>query len=136
MKGPQHIKIMKEIKKLNLTHRVIFLDFCERQTLKAFYEHASLFVFPSLIEGFGFPILEAMFCGVPVVTSHYGAMKEIAGEAAYFIDPQNVTDIACGMWEVLKDKSFQEKLIEKGKKRVQSFSWDACAKETLNVYET
>ena len=134
MRGYRHNNLIKEIERLGLKGRILFLGFHECSQLKTFYENASLFVFPSLVEGFGFPIVEAMSCETPVVTSNRGAMKEVAGDAAYLVDPENVEDIARGMWEVISSLDLQEQLISKGQERVKQFSWEKCAIQTLNVY--
>ena len=135
MKGGYHKYIMDEIRRLELENNVCFLGYQSRDQLKAFYEDASLFVFPSLIEGFGFPVLEAMSCGVPIVTSQGGALKEIVADAAYLVDPENVENIAEGMWKGLSDYSLRQILITKGKERVNQFSWETCARKTLEVYK-
>lgn len=96
--------------------------------LPALYWHASVFVLPSLYEGFGMPLLEAMGCGCPVVTSSVSAMPEVAGGAAVLIDPLNARDIARGIRAALKRR---DGLIQAGWSRAREFSWDTTAKKTL-----
>ncbi len=107
-----------------------YLTSCE---LKQYYQNATGFVFPSLYEGFGFPLIEAMLASCPVITSHYGAMKEVAEEAACFVDPLNVESIAHGMAQ-MTDKGLRSSLIEKGLKRGQFFQWEKSASKVYEVY--
>jgi alpha-1,3-rhamnosyl/mannosyltransferase len=93
------------------------------------------FVFPSLYEGFGLPVLEAMASGVPVVTSHGGALEEVAGDAAILVEPQDTEEIAAGIERVLDDTALRETLVRKGLARAAQFSWERAARETLRVYQ-
>jgi glycosyltransferase involved in cell wall biosynthesis len=93
------------------------------------------FVLPSLYEGFGLPILEAMASGVPVVTSRGGALEEVAGDAAILVDPLDVEAIAAAIERALDDTSLRETLVQKGLARAAQFSWERTAKATLRVYE-
>ena len=101
--------------------------------LEAYYDRAVALVFPSLAEGFGLPILEAMVREVPVVTSNRSACAEVAGVAALLVDPECVESIADGLLEVTGDASLRERLTWLGKQQAASFSWAACAAETLKV---
>jgi glycosyltransferase involved in cell wall biosynthesis len=92
-------------------------------------------VFPSLYEGFGLPPLEAMACGVPVVTSNVSAMPEVVGDAAALVNPENVFDIVRGMRDVLTNPDYRETLIERGRRRVREFSWDETARQVVEVYQ-
>ena len=103
------------------------------EKLVEFYNKASLFVFPSFYEGFGFPPLEAMACGTPVVVSNVSSLPEVCGDAGYYIDPYNVEDITRGMYEVLKDETLQKELVQKGFKRVKQFSWEKTVKDILEI---
>lgn len=96
---------------------------------------ASLFVFPSLFEGFGLPILEAFAAGVPVLTSTAGSLPEIGGDAAEYVDPLDVDAIAAGMIELTQNNHRREELIAKGLQRVQEFSWKKTAEETFAVFK-
>lgn len=135
MKGWGYPSFAKTIEDLNLQYKAIFKGYVPDDELKLIYANASLFVFPSLTEGFGFPILEAMSHGVPVITSNYGAMAEIAGDAALLVDSYSVDEIAEAMHKVLTDENLRKDLIEKGRKRARQFSWEKTARETLSVYK-
>lgn len=113
---------------------VRFLGFVPIETLRAFYQLASAFVFPSLYEGFGLPPLEAMACGTPVVCSNVSALPEVVGDAAVQVNPENVFDIARGMREVLLDSALRCKLIAEGFEQVKRFSWERTAREVHQAY--
>jgi alpha-1,3-rhamnosyl/mannosyltransferase len=89
---------------------------------------------PSLYEGFGLPLVEAMACGCPVIASDRSSLPEVAGDAALFVDPGDSQGLAQLMHRIITEPALREKLIEKGFKRVQRFSWDRTAQETLQVY--
>jgi glycosyltransferase involved in cell wall biosynthesis len=114
---------------------VRFLGFVPIDTLRAFYQAASAFVFPSLYEGFGLPPLEAMACGTPVVCSHVSSLPEVVGDAALIVNPENVFDIARGMREVLLNNTLRSDLIERGFEQVRQFSWERTAAQVLQTYE-
>lgn len=102
-----------------------------REDLTALYSGASCLVYPSLYEGFGLPILEAMACGCPVVTANISSMPEVSGGAAVLVNPKSVRDIAGGIKKALENR---KELIEKGFNRVKLFTWRKTAEETLRVY--
>ncbi len=106
----------------------------DTQQLTKLYRGASVFVYPSLAEGFGLPILEAMACGTPVITSNVTSMPEVAGDAALLIDPEDSAAIAGALERVLTDEALAAELSERGKRRVAEFSWHKAAAETLDVY--
>lgn len=110
---------------------IVFAGYVTNQDLAALYTSASCLVYPSLYEGFGLPILGAMACGCPVVTSNVSSMPEVAGNAAVLVDPENIEDIARGIKEAMERK---KELIKKGFERAKQFSWEKTAKETLEVY--
>ena len=98
------------------------------------YNLASLFVYPSFYEGFGFPPLEAMACGLPVVTSACSSLPEIAGSASLLIDPYNISDIAAAIENILTDEKLKDSLIEKGIERAAEFNWKKTATRYLEVF--
>jgi len=99
------------------------------------YNLAAVFAYPSLYEGFGLPILEAMACGCPVITSNRGSMKEVAGKAAFLVNPESAEDISDAILKIVKNKPLAKKLINKGFKRTKEFSWEKTARETLKIYK-
>ena len=119
-------------KKLRIEDRVKFLGRVPDGDLGALYQGAKAFVFPSLFEGFGLPILEAFSASCPVLTSNLSSTKEISGDAAILIDPYDIDSIVSGLRKVLKEGE-SKKLITKGLKRVKDFSWQKAAKETLDL---
>jgi glycosyltransferase involved in cell wall biosynthesis len=114
---------------------VRFLGFVPIDTLRAFYQAAAAFVFPSLYEGFGLPPLEAMACGTPVVCSNVSSLPEVVGDAAEIVNPENVFDIARGMREVLLDLPRRSRLVERGFEQARRFSWERTAQQVLDAYE-
>jgi len=114
---------------------VRFLGFVPIETLRAFYQAASAFVFPSLYEGFGLPPLEAMACGTPVVCSNVTSLPEVVGDAALIVNPENVFEIARGMKEVLLDEELRTKLIARGLEQARKFNWERTAAQVLKTYD-
>jgi glycosyltransferase involved in cell wall biosynthesis len=98
------------------------------------YHHATALLFPSLYEGFGLPIIEAMNCGTPVLTSNRGAMAEIAGDAAVLVDPTDVDAIVSGIERIATNDSLRRNLIKSGRERAEEFTWASTAKRTVSVY--
>jgi glycosyltransferase involved in cell wall biosynthesis len=115
--------------------RVLFPGYIDAADKSALLSGATAFVFPSLYEGFGFPVLEAMQCGVPVLCSNTSSLPEIAGEAALLIDPLSVESIADGLTRITNDETLRRKLIEAGYVQAKKFSWQACANVVLNVFD-
>jgi glycosyltransferase involved in cell wall biosynthesis len=103
--------------------------------LASLYANAELFVFPSLYEGFGIPILEAFTYGTPVALSNVASLPEVAGDAASYFNPQNTEEIAGTIIHMLQDKALQAKLVLKGKERAKLFTWESSARRTLETYE-
>jgi glycosyltransferase involved in cell wall biosynthesis len=99
------------------------------------YHRALLFVFPSVYEGFGLPVLEAMQAGVPVVTARAASLPEVGGEACLYFDPFSAKDMQAAMAKVLSDEKLAQRLVAKGKERINDFSWATTTRLTLAVYE-
>lgn len=118
---------------LSKANNVNFLGLVEDDDLPGLYAGSAGLIYPSLYEGFGLPVLEAMTVGCPVLTSDRGSLEEIAGKAAVLVDPENIESIAWGIESLIKDR---EKLITKGLKRSESFSWEKTAAETLSIYKS
>ncbi len=127
-------RFLDQIKALGLSNMVMLTGFVEDEDLPILYSAADLFLFPSLYEGFGLPILEAMACGTPVITSNISSMPEVAGDAALLVDPYDVDGLARAMKEVLTNKKLRGHLKKKGFERVKKFSWERCARQTLEVF--
>ena len=122
------------IESLDLIDSVKLLGFVPDEDLVGLYSFADLFIYPSLYEGFGLPVIEAMACGTPVITSNISSLPEVSGDAAILVDPYNILEMAEAMGNILSNSALREKLIEKGFERVKHFHWEKTAKETLNVY--
>ena len=118
-----------------LHKHVRFLGYVSDDTLRVLYRLASLFVFPSLYEGFGLPPLEAMASGTPVVTSNQSSMPEVTGDAAVLVDPYDVNSIVEGMRRVLADADLAADLRRRGPERAREFSWARSVEQTRTVYE-
>jgi len=114
---------------------IIIVDEVSEEELILYYNCAFTLVLPSFYEGFGLPIIEAMACGCPVITSNISSMPEIGGDAACYIDPNNVPDIADAIKKFIKNNSFRGEMIEKGRKRARYFSWKNTARSYLNIFK-
>lgn len=112
------------------------LGFVSQEDLVALYNTATVFVMPSVYEGFGLPILEAMSCGCPVVASKGGSLAEVAGAAVRYVDPYDVDSIAKGIDEVFNNSSLQKELSQKGLIQAKKFTWKKTAEETMSVYKS
>jgi glycosyltransferase involved in cell wall biosynthesis len=120
---------------LGVADQVRFLEWVPNEDLVLLYDAASLFVFPSLYEGFGLPLLEAMACGTPVVAANNSSIPEIADQAALLTEAKDPKMMAEKISLVLSDESLRDDLISKGFKRAEAFSWKKCALQTVGVYE-
>lgn len=121
---------------IHLGEAVILDRVVPTDDLVVLYNAADVFIFPTLYEGFGLAVIEAMACGTPVVTSNLSALIEVAGDAALFVDPHDPEGIAEAICQVLSDKGLREKLRNKGIRRSTEFSWETTAKRTLDVYRS
>jgi glycosyltransferase involved in cell wall biosynthesis len=126
--------IFSAVEKLDLVDDVIFTGYVPDGDLPYLYNGASLFAYPSRYEGFGLPPLEAMACGCPVVTSNTSSLPEVVGDAGIMVDPEHSDDLADAMQKVLSDSSLRDSLRSKGLARAATFSWNRCARETLEIY--
>ena len=119
-------------KKIENPSHVTVLGFVDEADLPALYSSATVFCYPSLYEGFGFPVLEAMACGTPVVTSNISSLPEVTGEAAVLVDPLNIESIRSGIEQVI-DSS--ENMTTKGIQQAKMFSWEVTARQVMTIYE-
>lgn len=133
-KGWYYQEIMERVEALGLKDHVIFPGFVPADTLPWLYRAAGLFVYPSLFEGFGLPVLEAMACGTPVITSTASSLPEVAGDAALLVDPEDTEGLADAMKRVLSDPELAAHLRLAGLARAVSFSWERAAAETAGYH--
>ena len=126
--------ILEESGSAELRNDIYRLDYIKNTDLPALYSLTSQFLYPSFWESFGIPILEAMSCGVPVITSNVFSMPEIAGDAALLIDPNNPAEIAEAMCRLTMDTELKNQLMEKGKVQATKFSWDKMARDVMKIY--
>lgn len=132
-KGWLYEPILAKPKELGVEQKVKFLDFVEAEDLNTLYEKAICYCLPSLYEGFGLPVLEAMQHGCPVVTSNVSSLPEAGGDACLYVDPENVDDITKKLLELIEQPNLRKELREKGYKHVKQFSWEKTAGQTLAV---
>jgi glycosyltransferase involved in cell wall biosynthesis len=135
LKGRDHPVLLELIGKLSFQEEVILTGWVPAEHLSALYAKADVLVFPSLYEGFGLPVLEAMEHGVPVVTANVPSLSEAAGDATMAVDPHDAKAIAAAIHRVLVDPAFRERLVAKGYEHARMFSWEQAARQTLAVYE-
>lgn len=134
-KGWMYDEVFALAEDAGLKETVIFTGYVPDEELPHLYNLASVVAYPSLYEGFGLPVVEAMACGKPVLTSNRGAMAEVAGDGAHLVNPEDVDDIAEGLYRLISDAELRERLKLAGQKRACTFTWEKTAKATLDVYE-
>ena len=136
-------KVIEFIKEKGLDERVIFLsdspaashpDFTNATDFPAIYQQATAMIYPSIFEGFGIPVLEALWSRIPVITSNISCLPETGGDAAILIDPYNPTEIANAMQSVYSDKTLVKEMVEKGWRHAQNFTPQKCAAAVMQVY--
>lgn len=132
--GWKYSSILEKIKKLNLKNKVIFTGFISEQDKINLLQAAELMIYPSLYEGFGLPVLEAMACGCPVITSNNSSLKEISFNNEMLFDPFNTDEIYLKTKRIITDQSYRNYFISRGFEHAKKFSWQKTAQETLNVY--
>ncbi|MEA3175041.1 MAG: hypothetical protein QOF42_2452 [Gammaproteobacteria bacterium] len=127
---------LQVVQELKLEQRILFPGWIQHTDLPAVYSLADLFAFPSLYEGFGIPLIEAMACGCPIVTADTCAPPEVLDGAGYLVDPLKVEEIAAGMLKVLNDAPLRSTMIARGLERATAFGWEKCAAQVLAVFDT
>lgn len=132
-KGWLYEEIFSLVKELKLEDTVIFTGYLPDNEVIQLYKNALSYVHPSLYEGFGIPILEAMSYKCPVIASAASSLPEIGGEACLYFDPTNIADLADDIIQMIERPELRKELIEKGSKRMKEFSWDMCAEQTLQL---
>src|ERR1700730_6274872 len=128
--------VLRRIRELKLENDVILPGFLPTDDVPLFYNAAEMFVYPSLYEGFGLPLVEAMACGLPVITSRGSSLEEVAGDAALLVDPLSESSIANGMQRILEDSSLRARLCQAGLSRSKLFDFEKTARQTMDVYES
>ncbi|MFH2058583.1 MAG: glycosyltransferase family 1 protein [Pseudomonadota bacterium] len=114
---------------------IVFKGYVSNDQLIALYQSAKVFVYPSLYEGFGLPVLEAMACGCPVITSNVSSLPEVGGDAVLYVNPEDKVQLSQKIYEVILDDVLQEKMSQDGIKQAARFTWEKCAENTIKVYE-
>lgn len=127
-------KLRQRAEQLGVGDRVRLLGHVAQEALPALYQGAALFLYPTLYEGFGLPVVEAMASGAPVLTSNTSALKEIAGGAAHLVDPLDTERMARALSRLMADDDYRARLAEKGRARAATFRWALAAEKTLEVY--
>lgn len=133
-KGWLYEQLLDGVQRAGLQERVQFIGFVEDADLPALYSAADVFAFPSIYEGFGLPILEAMACGTPVLASNSSSLPEVTGEAGVLIAPDDEAAWTHWLRRVREDEALREKLIARGRERTQDFSWEDSARQLHHIY--
>lgn len=133
-KGTDFKEIQKKASKSEYKKDIVFPGYVNANDLGALFKGSEIFIFPSLYEGFGIPIIEAMATKIPIITSNVSSMPEIAKNHAIIIDPCNVSDITQSIYDLLTNKKLKRTLVASGYKYAKEFNWDKCAKQTLKIY--
>jgi glycosyltransferase involved in cell wall biosynthesis len=128
-------KIKRKAAQSPVHERIIFTGYVTNDELRGLFQGASLFVFPSLDEGYGLPIHEAMACGTPVLASSLPTLREVAQDAALFFDPKKPDELAALMARALDDAELRRRLVERGRQRIKQFTWEQSCRKLLQVYE-
>ena len=135
--GWDYNDIFEEIfKHEDIKKRIIITGYIPDEDLAALYSGALAFVYPSFYEGFGLPHLEAMQCGVPVITSNTCSLPEVVGDAGIMVDPTDADALCHSMLEIYNKSSLREAMSLKSIERAKQFSWEKCTQETLAAYKT
>jgi len=126
--------IYRRVEDLGLARRVRFTGYVPPEELRYWYSAATIFIYPSLYEGFGLPLLEAMACETPVITSNCSALPEVAGDAAVLVEPTDPLAIAAAIQSLVMDEERRRMLAQAGRERARQFTWERTARETAAVY--
>lgn len=130
-KGWNNGEIYDYVQEKHLEEYVIFTGYVENEEVKHIYANASLFIYASLYEGFGLPVLEAMQSGIPVITSNLSSMPEVAGDACELIDPYNIAELEHAIVRIMESEDLRKSMSERGIEQAKNFSWRKCAEQTL-----
>lgn len=127
--------LMKSLRSSRWSSEIVHLDYLDREGLLDVYRRAEIFVLPSFYEGFGFPLLEAMACGVPAIAARTSSLPEVGSDAALYFDPTNPEELEATLERLLHDSKLRRELIERGLSRAAEFNWEACADRTLALFQ-
>lgn len=127
-------EVVRRLKTSAARESIVHLDYLERSTLAAVYSNAEAFVFPSLYEGFGFPLLEAMAYGVPTIAANSSSLPEVGGDATLYFEPRDAEELASRLRQVTSDGALRARLVTRGTERVKQFRWSRAAEETLRLF--
>ncbi len=128
-------KLLQKIDDVALIDKIVLPGYINNANLPAVYSQCKVFLYPSLRESFGIPIIEAMACGVPVITSSVSSLPEVAGDAAFMVDPAKPEELTAAMIRLIKEPELRNELIKKGFERTAHFSWKSTALQVLDVYK-
>jgi len=134
-KGWFYDEIFQLVKELDLTEQVLFPGYIPDAELADWYRAAHIFIYPSLFEGFGFPVIEAMACGTPVLCSEASSLLEVAGDSAMTFGPENEEELIYGLTQLMNQPKLCQEFRQQGLKRAKNFTWQRAAQETLAVYD-
>ena len=134
-KGWKIDDLYTQIENSSAKNNIILPGFVDKEDLAALYTHADIFVYPSYYEGFGLPILEAMSCGVPVITSNTSSLPEVGGDAALYFDPMSIQDLYETLSKLITNENLMLEMKQKGLERSKQFSWEKAGKETIALFE-
>ncbi len=129
-------QVRRTIERMDLTNQIRFMGSVSDEQLVSLVKAATALVFPSLYEGFGLPVLEAMACGCPVMTSQRGSLAELAGDAALFVDPESVESLSRGIVELARNESLRETLRRRGSRQAAKYTWAAVVDRLVELYQT
>ena len=132
-KGWLYDDILTKGNELGVSERIVFTDYVEEDKLPIFYQNATCFILPSLYEGFGLTVVEAMACGCPVIVSNTSSLPEIVGDAGIRINPNDVKNISSAIKRVLSNSEIRTTMIQQGFDQIKQFSWENCAEKTYNI---
>ena len=134
--GDQKDRLESLAHSLKIENRIVWLGYVPDDLLPNLYSEATAFIFPSLYEGFGLPLVEAMACGCPTLCSNMASLPEIGGKAAHFFDPLEISDMAESIRKVCEDSKYRQKLVQCGSKHAKKFNWDSSFKKHMDLFET
>ena len=134
--GEHKTKLENIASSLKIENRVVWLGYVPDDLLPNLYSEAIAFIFPSLYEGFGLPIIESMACGCPTLSSNHCSLPEIGGDAAHFFNPTDIDEISESIRKVCDDSEFRHTLVQRGPDHAKRFNWDSSFKLHMDLFET